>query len=172
MKDLLLLASILDEHGLYKVASKLDKIAQIAGPQQTTFTFQPARTKSDYDQRYQNLINHYKELIQQGDRMGALSILNFDAKKYLTPNQQIVFKKQTDRILRENPVAKDMEYFNLTIDDYGADFGLPMARDKREFDMKWKPMVKKIYKDFGNTSFVNQELQKYYKDYVKNTYGY
>ena len=171
MKELLLLASILDERGLYKVASKLDKIAQIGGPQQTTFTFQPARTKSDYDQRYQTLINGYKELIQQGDRMGALSILNFDAKKYLTPNQQIVFKKQTDRILRENPVAKDMEYFNLTIDDYGVDFGLPMARDKKEFDMKWKPMVQKIYKDFGNTPFVNQELQKYYKDYVKNTYG-
>ena len=171
MKSLLLLASRLDDLGLYKIASKLDKIAQNGGPQQTTFTFQPARTKSDYDQRYQDLINHYKELIQQGDRMGALSILNFDAKKYLTPQQQIIFKRQTDRILSQNPVAKDMEYFNLTIDDYGSNFGLPMARTKREFDLKWRPMVQKIYKDFGNTPLVNQELQKYYKDYVKRTYG-
>ena len=171
MKSLLLLASILDERGLYKMASKLDKIAQYGGSQQTTFTFQPARNQNDLNDRYQTLINYYKELIQQGDRTGALWILNVDAKKYLTPQQQIAFKNQAARILSQNPVAKNMEDFDLTIDNYGTDFGLPMARTKREFDLKWRPMVQKIYKDFGNTPVVNQELQKYYKDYVKRTYG-
>ena len=171
MKSLFLLASILDERGLYKMASKLDKIAQYGGPQQTTFTFQPARNQNDWNDRYQTLINHYKELIQQGDRTGALWILSVDAKKYLTPQQQIVFKRQADKILSQNPVAKNMEDFDLTIDNYGSDFGLPMARNKREFDSKWKLMVPRIYKDFGNTPVVNQELQKYYKNYVINTYG-
>jgi len=167
MKSLFLLASVLDECGLYKVASKLDKIAQIQLP---TFTFQPARNKDDYDDRYQTLISDYKEKLQRGDRAGALWILNVDAKKYLTTQQQIAFKNQAARILSQNPVVKDMEYFDSTITDYGADFGLPMARNKREYDTKWKQMVPRIYKDFGNTPAVNQALQNYYKREVNNLY--
>ena len=155
MQDLLLLASILDEQGLYKIASKLDKFAQ-------------------YQNQYQILINLYKEYILDGRRDEAELLLGnvvSGRQGRLTAPQINAFKNQALRIRNENPIARDMEYFDITISEYGNDFGLNMARDKRQFDLKWRPMVQKIYKDFGNTPFVNQELQKYYKDYVKNTYG-
>jgi hypothetical protein len=155
MKDLLLLASHLDELGLYKVASKLDKIAQVQN-------------------WYPILINQYKEYILDGRRDEAELLLGnvvSGRQGRLTPQQINKFKKQALRIRNENPIRS----ISNTLDDaditeYGNDFGLNMAKDKRIFDIKWKQMVRQIYKERGNTPEINQALQNYYKRYVADTY--
>ena len=155
MKDLLLLASILDEHGLYKTASKVDRIAQ-------------------YLNMYQILINQYKEDILFGRRDEAELLLGnvvSGRQGRLTPQQINAFKNQALRIRNENPIRSISNTLDdATITEYGFDFGLNMARDKRTYDIKWKQMVQKIYKDFGNTPVINQALQNYYKREVNNLY--
>jgi hypothetical protein len=152
MKSLFLLASVLDERGLYKMASKIDRIAQ-------------------YQRWYPILINQYKEYILNGRRDEADFLLNNGLKGKLTLPEISVFKQQAERIKNENPISSMSNALDdATITQYGYDFGLNMARDKRTYDIKWKQMVQKIYKDFGNTPVINQALQNYYKREVNNLY--
>ena len=160
-KDLILklvkVANSLDHMGLTKEANKIDRIAQ-------------------YYTQYQILINQYKEHILSGRRDEAELLLNnvVSGRGGLKLQEIGPFKKQALRIRNENPISKGNivdDFDDSVIEEYGNDFGLNMARDKKNFDIKWKQMLLKIHKDWGNNPKINQALKVYYKSYVAWAYN-
>ena len=133
MKDLLLLASILDERGLYKVASKLDKIArkvisQVAVPE-------PERD-------YTKDIQAYKKLLYENPN-NPIPAQEFLSKvrqaNYLTKQQEMAFNAQVERLIHlsklpENQRSEINEKIYKTVKNYDLD---KPDIDETTFEKNW-----------------------------------
>lgn len=173
-KDLILklvrVANSLDNMGLTQEANVVDRIAQ----KYTTNQLQVNQLGGNNFQQdfngatYKDLIERYKSYIKEGNRSGAKQFLNYvlsPQNRNLKPAEKKPFKLQADRISNENrsPTSPTGTIDIMEIQDYMSDFGVHYVDTKRDFDIRWKQMVQKIYKDKGKTPQINQELQESYK---------
>jgi hypothetical protein len=168
-KDLILklvrVANSLDNMGLTQEANVVDRIARKHTAQllpQNNFQ------EETLGATYTDLIERYKSYIIEGNRNEGAQFLNYvlsGQNRNLNTAQKKYFKFQADRISNEN---RNLASTRGTIDimeiqDYMSDFRVHYVLTKRDFDMRWKQMVQKIYKDKGKTPQINQELQESYK---------
>jgi len=168
-KDLILklvkVANSLDVMGLTEEANVVDRIAR-----KHTAQIDPRTNfQEEFDEAtYKDFIDRYKSYIIEGNRLGAKQFLNYvlsPQNRKLNPAQKNYFKIQANRISNENRNSSSPQgtIDIMEIQGYINDFGVHLVATKRDFDMKWKQMVQKIYKDKGKTPQVNQELQESYK---------
>ena len=163
-------ANSLDVMGLTEEANVVDRIAQKYNANQLQFNQLGGNNfQQDFNgATYKDLIDRYKSYIIEGNRSDAKQFLNYvlsPQNRNLKPAEKGPFKLQADRISNENrsPTSPTGTIDIMEIQDYMNDFGVHYVTTKRNFDMKWKQMVQRIYKDKGNTPQINQELQESYK---------
>lgn len=142
MKDLLLLASILDERGLYKVASKLDKIAR-------KVISQIAVPKLEYD--YTKDIQTYKKLLYENPnnpKPAQEFLRKVNQANYLTPQQTMALNAQVERLIHlsklpENQRSEINETIYNTVKNYDLD---KPGIDEQTFERNWanSKMNKKV----------------------------
>ena len=173
-KDLILklvkVANSLDVMGLTEEANVVDRIAQ----KHTTNQLQVDPLGGNnfqedfYDATYKDFIDRYKSYIIEGNRNEAAQFLKYvlspQNRNLKTPEKNF-FTIQAERISNENRNSTSPRgtIDIMEIQDYMSDFRVHYVDTKRDFDMRWKQMVQKIYKDKGKTPQVNQELQESYK---------
>lgn len=162
-------ANSLDVMGLTEEANVVDRIAQ----RYTTNQLQVDplggnNFQEDFsDATYKDFIDRYKSYIIEGNRNEAAQFLNYVLSvqnRNLSTAQKNYFKFQADRISNENRNSTSRGTIDvMEIENYMSDFRVHYVDTKRDFDMRWKQMVQKIYKDKGKTPQINQELQESYR---------
>jgi len=172
------IASSLDNAGLYKEASEIDKIASVNPPGFTSNKFNQnpgaAQTPGSYSvtDQYSVHIGKYKALIESKDAQGATNYFNAVMRSPMDQKQKGAFRAQAERIRSQYSVGEfanqggsgiSSDYINAILRKYGV---TEPNLTKEVFDKRWTNMIMyekdntgKMFKD--NASW-NQQMSLTY----------
>jgi len=157
------IASSLDNAGLYKEASEIDKIASVnpVGFTANKSNQNPgaAQTPGSYSVTgyYSDHIGRYKALIEANDAQGATNYFNAVMRSPMDPKQKGAFRAQAERIRSQYSVGEfanqggsgiSSDYINTILRKYGV---TEPNLTKVVFDKRWTNMMTQAMYEKDNT---------------------
>ena len=155
------IASSLDNAGLYKEASEIDKIASVNPPGFTSNKFNqqvaPANNTYAVTGNYANLIQTYKSYVDNNDAQGATNYFNAVMRSPMDQKQKGAFRAQAERIrsqykfgefANEGGSGISSDYINTILRKYGV---TEPNLTKDVFDKRWTNMMTQAMYEKDNT---------------------
>jgi hypothetical protein len=155
------IASSLDNAGLYKEASEIDKIASVNPPGFTSNKFNqqvaPANNTYAVTGNYANLIQTYKSYVENNDAQGATNYFNAVMRSPMDQKQKGAFRAQAERIrsqykfgefANQGGEAISSDYINTILRKYGV---TEPNLTKDVFDKRWTNMMTQAMYEKDNT---------------------
>ena len=155
------IASSLDNAGLYKEASEIDKIASV---NPVSFTANksnqqvaPANNTYAVTGNYANLIQTYKSYVDNNDAQGATNYFNAVMRSPMDQKQKGAFRAQAERIRSQYSVGEfanqggsgiSSDYINALLRKYGV---TEPNLTKDVFDKRWTNMMTQAMYEKDNT---------------------
>jgi hypothetical protein len=155
------IASSLDNAGLYKEASEIDKIASINPPGFTSNKFNqqvaPANNSFSVTGYYADHIKNYKNYVVNNDAQGATNYFNGVMRSPMDQKQKGAFRAQAERIRSQYSVGEfanqggsgiSSDYINTLLRKYGV---TEPNLTKDVFDKRWTNMMTQAMYEKDNT---------------------
>lgn len=155
------IASSLDNAGLYKEASELDKIASVNPPGFTSNKFNqqvaPANNSFSVTGYYADHIKNYKNYVENNDAQGATNYFNAVMRSPMDPKQKGAFRAQAERIRSQYKFGEfanqggsgiSSDYINAILRKYGV---TEPNLTKEVFDKRWTNMMTQAMYEKDNT---------------------
>ena len=155
------IASSLDNAGLYKEASEIDKIASVNPvgftANKSNQQVAPANNTYDVTGNYANLIQTYKSYVDKKDAQGATNYFNAVMRSPMDPKQKGAFRAQAERIRSQYSVGEfanqggsgiSSDYINTILRKYGV---TEPNLTKEVFDKRWTNMMTQAMYEKDNT---------------------
>jgi len=155
------IASSLDNAGLYKEASEIDKIASVNPvgftANKSNQQVAPANNTYAVTGNYANLIQTYKSYVDKKDAQGATNYFNAVMRSPMDPKQKGAFRAQAERIRSQYSVGEfanqggsgiSSDYINTILRKYGV---TEPNLTKEVFDKRWTNMMLQAMYEKDNT---------------------
>jgi hypothetical protein len=155
------IASSLDNAGLYKEASEIDKIARVrlsAIPSDNLIYYTSTGSNSySATGQYSDHIKRYKALIENNDAQGATNYFNAVMRSPMDQKQKGAFRAQAERIRSQYSVGEfaneggsgiNSDYINALLRKYGV---TEPNLTKEVFDKRWTNMMTQAMYEKDNT---------------------
>jgi hypothetical protein len=173
------IASSLDNAGLYKEASEIDKIASVNPvgftANKSNQQVAPANNTYAVTGNYANIIQTYKSYVDNKDAQGATNYFNAVMRSPMDPKQKGAFRAQAERIRSQYKFGEfanqggsgiSSDYINAILRKYGV---TEPNLTKEVFDKRWtNMMLQAMYekdntgKMFGDNDSWNQQMSLTY----------
>ena len=155
------IASSLDNAGLYKEASEIDKIASVNPvgftANKSNQQVAPANNSFSVTGYYADHIKNYKNYVENNDAQGATNYFNAVMRSPMDQKQKGVFRAQAERIRSQYSVGEfanqggsgiNSDYINAILRKYGV---TEPNLTKEVFDKRWTNMMTQAMYEKDNT---------------------
>jgi hypothetical protein len=155
------IASSLDNAGLYKEASEIDKIASVNPvgftANKSNQQVAPANNSFSVTGYYADHIKNYKNYVDNNDAQGATNYFNAVMRSPMDPKQKGAFRAQAERIRSQYSVGEfanqggsgiNSDYINAILRKYGV---TEPNLTKEVFDKRWTNMMTQAMYEKDNT---------------------
>jgi hypothetical protein len=155
------IASSLDNAGLYKEASEIDKIASVNPvgftANKSNQQVAPANNSFSVTGYYADHIKNYKNYVENNDAQGATNYFNAVMRSPMDPKQKGAFRAQAERIRSQYSVGEfanqggeaiSSDFINTILRKYGV---TEPNLTKEVFDKRWTNMMTQAMYEKDNT---------------------